>query len=648
MRYHRARRAALVGLSALTTLALAGNTLASTPGTDVRLSNDAPGTGGYVSNYTMVTGLPYTDATLLECSRSRGRENESAIAVDPRNTNVLVGSSNDYCGVYDNGVDANGAPIPSGPIWLGYYRSENGGSSFVSSLVPGYPNDTSPYAARAQIRTATAGDPVWAWDGDGRLFAGAEASGDPDLSKKTFGDVWVATFENSAGVGGATINDGKEFKRSVIVARGVSAPFLLGKFQDKTAIEADRTTASPCRGNVYFANSRFSGAAGGSNIYFYRSTNHGVSFSKGTLLTTSVNLVQDPEIVVTPNGHVYVTYDGLLHKGNNYYDVLLYNKSTDCGATFSPARTLLTYNRFEYVDRPGAVQGPVEVGPKDEIGPEEEAPSSTARDCGDFQNSCQSGYTFPRLDSAPRAATNQYAAANDETIYIVFEQSIPGTETPTGTTFGKVSPGVGSQGGVYFMTLDGATGGKSTPKLIDPTDFTAGQGDQFWADISADSKTGDALHLIWYDTRNDPCYSRTRPVGNCATAPTIRPGLDVYATRSVNRGATFDASTRLTDVTSNPDYEQFDGRTVPFNGDYIWVTSMGEFAFADWTDYRNVVGGVDQREAADDDGDTGDPATHNGADVHQCRTQTSSGAFTGDTCPRDGGLDQDIYGDKAP
>ena len=183
--------------------------------------------------------------------------------------------------------------------------------------MPGYPDDTSPYAARAQVRTASAGDPVLAWDGEGRLFAGAESSDDPAGTKKTFGDVWVATFVNPQGSGGATINDGKEFARSVIVARGTSAPNLLGKFQDKTAIEADRTQ-SACRDNVYFANSRFVGN-GGSNIYFYRSTDHGASFSHGTLLTKSVNDVQDPEIAVTANGHVYVTYDATLHQGNQTY-----------------------------------------------------------------------------------------------------------------------------------------------------------------------------------------------------------------------------------------------------------------------------------------------------------------------------------------
>jgi hypothetical protein len=53
------------------------------------------------------------------------------------------------------------------------------------------------------------------------------------------------------------------------------------------------------------------------------------------------------------------------------------------------------------------------------------------------------------------------------------------------------------------------------------------------------------------------------------------------------------------------------------------------------------VPGVDLRESGDDDGDAG-------ADVHQCRTVVADGSITGDTCPRDGGLDQNIYGDQTP
>src|ERR1700692_72059 len=118
-----------------------------------RLANDFG--GGYTSLYTLATGVPYTDAVISECSIARGRQNEPSVAMDPRNPLVLVGSSNDYCGVYAG--SSGGVFVAAGPIWLGYYRSENGGTSFVSSLVPGYPGDTSPYAQLAMIRTASSG-----------------------------------------------------------------------------------------------------------------------------------------------------------------------------------------------------------------------------------------------------------------------------------------------------------------------------------------------------------------------------------------------------------------------------------------------------------------------------------------------------------
>ena len=110
----------------------------------------------------------------------------------------------------------------------------------------------------------------------------------------------MATYQNPDGPDGSTANDGKEFVRSEIVAKGSSAPNLNGKFHDKTAIEADRTGGS-CDGNVYFAWSRFTN--GGSNIYFSRSTDHGATWSQPQSLTSSVNDVQVPEVTVTGNGH---------------------------------------------------------------------------------------------------------------------------------------------------------------------------------------------------------------------------------------------------------------------------------------------------------------------------------------------------------
>jgi hypothetical protein len=110
------------------------------------------------------------------------------------------------------------------------------------------------------------------------------------------------------------------------------------------------------------------------------------------------------------------------------------------------------------------------------------------------------------------------------------------------------------------------------------------------------------------------------------------------ATRPITGGA-WSGAARISDTTTNGNWEQFAGRTVPFGGDYLWIDSVDGVTFGTWTDWRNTVAGTDLRETEQDE---------TGADVLQCRHVTSSGAISGDTCPRDGGLDQDIYGDYAP
>ncbi|MDQ6935127.1 MAG: exo-alpha-sialidase [Actinomycetota bacterium] len=584
---------------------------ASTPAGDVRLTNDNGANGGYVSNYNANNpGAPVAkDKTLAECSRSRGRQNEPSVAIDPRNTEVMVGSSNDYCGVYNNGVDADGAPIPAGPVWLGYYRSQDGGSTFQSSLVPGYPGDNTPYAARAQIRTASSGDPVLAWDNQGRLFAGSESSGDPAGSPKGFGDVYVATYVNPSGPSGAVANDGKEFARSVIVAKGSSAPNS-GKFNDKTAIEVDRTQ-SACSGNVYFAYSRFTGK-GGVAIYLSRSTDHGATFSAPKKVSAGVHDVQFPDISVTQNGHVYITYRQFAAHGRQT-DAVDLVKSVDCGQSFSKPRELTSFSPMGVTD----------------LGTD----GSSVRDCGDAPT-CQSGYTFFRADSGPRSTADQ--AASGEVVHVAYEAIVPGSQVPTGTTFGWAGqPGVGGQSAIYYLTYDGATGGVSTPARVAVT--AASQ--QLFPDLSVDRGV---VHALWWDSRNDvfndAATFRQRPVGNDA-AGNVGAALDVYAATKPATGGAWTAATRLSDVTTNPNYEQFAGRTVPFAGDYLWIDSKAGVTFGVWTDWRNTMAGPDQRETTPDEV---------GADVLQCRTQRGDGSFTGDTCPRSGGLDQNIYGDLAP
>jgi hypothetical protein len=633
------RRFSIVAVLAAGLIAV-GIAGASTPGADVRLTNDCHPDGacgvGYVSEYTLATGNPYTDQTLDECTVSKGRQNEPAVQLDPRNPSVLLGSSNDYCGVYNRGAAAGAI----GPIWLGYYRSINGGTTWKSSLVPGYPDDHSPYVALSQARTASAGDPVIAWDNHGRAFFGSESSDDPAGTPKTFGDQWVARFRNPGGPDAAdTTKDGLQYLGTTVVAKGSSAPNLLGKFNDKTAIEADRT-GGPCDGFVYYSWSRFTGN-GGVAIYFVRSTDHGATFSTPMKVSASIHDVQFPDIAVTHNGHVYITFRQF-ESGKDPNAVMIV-KSTDCGKTFSAPVLVTTFDENDAQDvvAPEAMPRPAlpdEAGFTGEAG-STDAPG-TARDCGDFSDHCESGFTFFRRDTQVRSTADQYGGG--ESVYIVYDATKPNTEAPTGSTYHTTEPGIGGQAGTFFTRYDGATGSHSMPKVIDPQ----GSGHQVFPDISAD---GGMLHAIWWDSRLDPCYSVTRPIGNCEDRSTV-PSLDVFAATSGNGGATWTPQGRVTDVSTNPNYEQFDNRQVPFAGDYLWVTSLGPTAYTVWTDWRNTVQGTDQRETPEDE----DNAT---ADVFQCRTLVTSPpdkkgntttSWSADTCPHGGGLDQNIYGDKAP
>jgi hypothetical protein len=611
------------------------STSASTPGSDKRLTRDAPPLG-YVSAYTLATGIPVTnDPVINECSIARGRQNEPSVAVDPRNTNVLVGSSNDYCGTYAF-TPPGTAPSATGPIWLGYYRSESGGANWVSSLVPGYPGDPSPYAALSQARTASAGDPVLAWDNHGRLFMGSESSDDPAGTKKTFGDVWVATFTNPDGENGNPDHDGLAFRRTVIVAKGSSAPNLNGVFHDKTAIEVDRTGGS-CDGYVYFAWSRFNGF-GNNAIYFSRSRNHGVTWSQPQKITVQgVQGVQNPDIAVTGNGHVYVVFREFRSFGASTASVD-YVKSVSCGRTFGAPHRVVNFTQYRPIDTADPEAEPIQPEADDpesgEAG-EDRAAVSLNRDCGDFADHCLAGYTFFRVDAVGtqiRATADQLDTAH-ESVFIVYDPAKSGSSIPTDSSYYSTSPGMGGQAAIHFTRLNGATGTHTSPVMLS----NVGTGHQLYPDISAD---GGVLHTLWWDSRNDPCYSRKRPIGNCADGTTV-PALDVYATASTDRGATWATAVRMSDVTTNPNYEQFDNRSVPFAGDYLWVTSMGNFAFGTWTDWRNTLQGSDPRE---------DPGDEDGAsaDVHQCRTFTSGAGWSSDQCPRAGGLDQDIYGDYAP
>jgi hypothetical protein len=549
-----------------------------------------------------------TDNVISACSStdpaagaSLRQQNEPAVAIDPNSPSFIVASSNDYCGV------------PSfGDAWQGIYTSTDGGSSWTDSLLPGYPGDTSGATSTlSKAGDTNSGDPLLDWDNSNHLFAAGiafnrTATQGGSGTTSTNGNMYVSTWTKVAASGSAPL--GIRFDRTVIVGQGSSGAFpFAGTFNDKPSIKVDdwSDVQSPFAGNVYVSWTLFPGARGMNRVMFSRSTDAGATFSKPIVISKNVPNAQGSDIAVAPNGTIYVVWRQFAFSGgSNAGDGIVFVKSTDGGKTFT---------------------NPVFAFP---ITPYDRSDSGGARDCGSLSALCQSGFTFPRTDTLPQATTD--AAGN---LYVTYEQLVPSLDN--GDTY---HPDGQSQVVIQKSTDGGATW--AGPTVVD----NQSRGDQFWPNLAFDSSTN-RLALIYYDSRADSGYSVNRPPGNDASTPTAKnvciaggvgtqpcDVLDTYIATSTNDGATW-SPVKVSTVGHQPDYEMFGGRTVPFQGDYLWVDARAGAIYGTWTDNRDVVPGSDPRENAN-------PADGDGFDVKQCRATPSSP----DTCPNAGGLDQNIYG----
>ena len=584
-----------------------------------------------------ITDGPYfrqgggTDPVIARCSTDNRQQNEPTVSISPTNPSLMTAGSNDYCTV-----------PTAGDAWAGFYYSSDGGASWTDSLLPGYPGDTSAEgtASPLQGRVGSAGDPVQAWDTFGHLYyAGISFN----RTHPQNGDLWVARYSWQAG-------PKPQYDFTNLVRRGV--PALAGIFNDKIQLEVDRGADSPHAGNVYICWARFQGN-GNNGIFLIRSTDGGQTFGKPTKLSESVHDSQFCDIAVTRTGDVYVLWRGFGGRGQNQ-DAVLFAKSTDGGASFSKAATVTTITPWDPQDEYGspaaasaAFQAACDAGEsalcEGAEGGQGNAPGD-ARDCGDGPFQCLSGYVFFRADTQVRATADPRAGADASTVYAVFDASVPGSETPTGSSYGTLEPGVGTQAAVFFVRTTDGGATWSAPTQVDPQ----AKGHQFFPDIAADSGR---LAVVWQDSRADAASGppstpsggdfRTVPIGNVWTAANppgataAAPGLQTFVATSTDGGDNWSPQPASSSP-QMPQYEQFGDRDIPFFGDYNYVAVSGSSTIGTWTDQRDTVPGTDPRYTNGDGTD--------GFDVLQCRTQGSDGTWSADTCPDDGGLDQNIFG----
>ena len=124
------------------------------------------------------------------------RQNEPSLAVSTRNTLHLFGGANDY-----RSVDLAGLAGQSerADAWLGVFKSFDGGQTWQSTLLPGYPLDSSPVGMTSPLH-------------------GFQAAADPTVRAGTNGLFYYSGMAFNRGINGAGVvfvarfidNDNKE------------------------------------------------------------------------------------------------------------------------------------------------------------------------------------------------------------------------------------------------------------------------------------------------------------------------------------------------------------------------------------------------------------------------------------------------------
>lgn len=548
---------------------------------------------------------------------NRRQGNEPTVAIDPTNPDVIVAGWNDYCQT----------DLAAG--WMGLAFSTDRGTTWANSTLPGYPLDSSAEGRQSPLKGRTdSGDPLVAFDNDGRLFVGGIAF---NRARPQLGSVFVSTYGDNPGPAGVSGQLPKDYLRTRIVGKE-GTPAISGIFQDKPMLEVDRTT-STYEDNVYFCWTKFQGN-GRNKIYFSRSTDHGKTFSRGMIV--SDGYVQGCDIAVEHDGDVYVSWRSYAATGAGRVDGMSVVRSDDGGGTFDKPTRIAAFTPY-YPN----VRGD--------------------RDCGDGPFFCgPEGFVFHRVPLEPRLTADQTGRLRG--VFATWNAVDPASVAPSTTSYSSAAPGTVGRSLVYVAK---STNNARSWSAGVPVDRSANDpGHQYFSDVDA---YDGMLVTVWQDNRTDDAYSVQLPIGNrldgqgraVATGPDA---VATYAATSSN-GTTWQPLGQVSAATHQSQFEMFGSRDLPFQGDYNWVAiadgngaaAGGLFAYLTWTDNRQVDRGVDPRETEAENGFV------DGFDVEQCRVDLgrlagevnrdiplarADAPYTGDNCGNAGGLDQDIFGQR--
>jgi hypothetical protein len=256
--------------------ALSGGLHAQSPGANVNIVSPAPGS---------FTG------DIFE------RQVETDIAASPVNSGRAMAGYITYQTVG-----------PSASAWCGYSETGNGGKTWRSNLVPGFPQDTSSQGTSSPLHTlglqqcsdpALAAAPPNATD-PAQFYYGALGLTDGSLTA-----AFVVTFRDADDGSGRL-----QYVRTVVTDSG--NPSFNGQVMDKPAIAYDPPSAGFPQGVVHFTWVNFTGTAKStkfqSKVMYSRSTDGGRTFWNPVKLNGNFGQNQATAITKLADGTMFVVW----------------------------------------------------------------------------------------------------------------------------------------------------------------------------------------------------------------------------------------------------------------------------------------------------------------------------------------------------